>query len=78
MSSCYIIATGAPLICWPIGVAVQHLSFHDPITGRLGTRHASSDIDETRFIYLFFKDIFILLYNVCVTVLLCDAEFEHL
>jgi len=56
---------------------VQHLSFHDPITGRLGTRHASSDIDETRFIYLFFKDIFILLYSVCVTVLLCDAEFEH-
>ena len=40
-----IIATVAPLSCWLNGVAMQPLSPHHPITGRLGTCHAFSEID---------------------------------
>jgi len=49
VSSCYVIAAGAPLMCSLIGVAMRPLSPRHPITGRLRTRHAwqhaFSDID---------------------------------
>jgi len=42
VSSCYVIAAGAPLCCRLNGVTMRPLSPRRPITGRLGTRHLSN------------------------------------
>jgi len=51
VSSCYVIAAGAPVICKLIGAAMWPLSSHCPITGHLGvgTQHLATRLFRDKY-----------------------------